>query len=101
MFNKALTTQLLNEELVEFITAHTDLKKLDALADIVYVAIGAMWKMGLSKNQIVTAMHIVCDSNDTKEVHKVPPRIKANIVKGPNYVPPDQQLEALLDERRN
>lgn len=97
-----LTCTLLAEEMEEFALAVKDVDRLDALADIIFVAVGAMWKIGLSKNQIVTAMHIVCDANDTKAKDKFSAIDKySSKGKGPNFVAPEPQLEALLDERRN
>jgi hypothetical protein len=100
-YDKELLLSLLDEEINEFFTAITEVDQLDALIDIIYISIGGMWKMGLTKNQIVTAINIVCDSNDTKSISKTASNVKANINKGVNYQPPEPQLEALLDERRN
>lgn len=94
-----LTFKLISEELDEFVNSTEEVDELDALIDIVYIAIGAMWKMGLSTGQIFDAIHIVCDSNDSKSVAKTSAHIKANIDKGPNFVKPESRLQELLDER--
>jgi hypothetical protein len=44
VFNLELTTALLTEELKEWFEASSDVDKLDALCDITYVALGAIWK---------------------------------------------------------
>lgn len=50
--------------------------------------------MGLNANQCNKAMHIVCDSNDTKLVKKIGADEKAG--KGITYVPPESKLARLL-----
>lgn len=99
VFDHKLTFRLLDEEVDELYRASTDIDKLDALVDIVYVAIGAMWKLGLSPEQITQAIHVVCDSNDSKEVERVEAFVKANMNKGPNFVPPEPRLQEILNER--
>jgi len=42
-----LTVSLLREEQHEFLTAKTPVDKLDALCDLIYVAIGALWKLNV------------------------------------------------------
>lgn len=98
-FSKDLAISLLAEELLEFIKAKEEVDKLDALVDMVYIAIGGMWKMGLSTEQVRKAIIIVCDSNDTKAVKKTASHIKANVDKGPDYVRPEARLQELLNER--
>jgi hypothetical protein len=43
-YNHSLTLALLKEEFQEWLEAPTEVDKLDALCDIVYVALGALWK---------------------------------------------------------
>jgi hypothetical protein len=95
-YDHDLSSELLQEELIEFFEAKNDVDKLDALVDMIYIAVGAMWKMGLSASQIKQAIDIVCDSNDTKSATKTPPHIKANIDKGPDFIRPEPRLEELL-----
>lgn len=94
----ALTIALLQEELDELAGATDAVDKLDALIDLTYVAIGAMWKLGLSPTQIAQAINIVCDSNDSKSVAKTDPNVKANIDKGANYFRPEPELAKILAE---
>jgi len=98
IMNVALTNELLKEEVREFNEATTPVDTLDALADIVYVAIGAMWKMGLSPGQIHDSLLAVCDANDTKSVSKTHHAVKANVDKGASFVPPEARLQEILDE---
>ena len=50
-----LTVSLLREEQREFLEAKTPVDKLDALCDLVYVAIGALWKLGVQTADMNTA----------------------------------------------
>ena len=93
-----LQAALLEEEVREFEEAVLSSDRLDALADIVYVAIGAMWKLGLDHDGILRAMHIVCDSNDSKSATRTAPNVKANKDKGSEFIPPEPALRALLKE---
>jgi len=45
-YSHSLTVDLLREEYEEWITAVEDVDKLDALCDLIFVAIGAIWKLG-------------------------------------------------------
>lgn len=45
-YNHQLTIDLLNEEHNELLEAQTDVDRLDALCDIIFVASGALWKRG-------------------------------------------------------
>ena len=95
--NRALTYRLLEEELFELKLAQTDVDDLDALIDLIYIAIGGMWKMGLNADEINAALHIVADSNDTKPAIKTASHIKANVDKGKYFIAPEPQLQQLLD----
>jgi len=99
VFDKVLTHSLLAEEVLELQEAQHEVDVLDALADITYVAIGAMHKLGLSELDIYKAIHAVCDANATKSVTKTPSHIKANTTKGEDFVPPEARLQEILDER--
>mgnify|MGYP000241536307 CR=1 FL=1 len=102
--NPILTLRLLTEELDEYFQAQceaNDVDKADALIDIIYVAIGAMWKMGLTTKQIADAIHVVCDSNDSKTATKTASHIKANIDKGAGFIAPEPRLQEILDDRQN
>lgn len=46
-YNHTLTLSLLNEEFKEWLEAVSEVDKLDALCDIIYVALGALWKAKL------------------------------------------------------
>ena len=99
--NGELTADLLFDEIVEYKDAiyGAEVDQLDALVDIIYVAIGGMWKMGLTPSQINLAIQIVCNSNDTKSVEKTDSNVKANIDKGIEFVAPEPKLQIILDNR--
>lgn len=160
-YNHQLTLDLLREEYKEWLEANSSVEELDALCDITYVALGAMWKLGLdlednmleqavdeilaavedtddepayliagyldkvsygkdvrpyflyqillaantqmlgfgfTLEQTRAAMHIVCDSNDSKSVKKTEANVKANLDKGEYYKPPTAGLTKLLEE---
>ena len=100
-YSPNLQVALLAEEVGELASAKTDVDKLDALVDIIYIATGGMWKLGLSPEQINAAIHVVCDSNDTKPAKKTPAHVKANIDKGNSFVRPEPRLQEILDGRPN
>lgn len=157
-YNKVLMVELLAEELEEWLEADNATAKLDALCDIVYVAMGAMWKegshpknsdtgeafsfacsladcadvepanyvaamlsahlngapamlvtnriialailqmysMGLSFEDTIEAMLIVCDANDSKTIQKTASDTKANKDKGEFFRSPEPRLKELL-----
>lgn len=99
-YDATLLYNLLYEEIEEFYVAETDVDELDALIDLIYYAIGGMWKMGLNARQIDAAIHVVCDSNDSKPAKKTPSHIKANIDKGAEFIPPEPRLQEILDARQ-
>ena len=84
---------------MEFEESTKDVDRLDALVDLIYVSIGAMWKLGLNAEQIEKAITIVCDANDTKTAVKTASHIKASIDKGAGFIAPETRLQEVLDER--
>lgn len=98
-FDHKLTRNLLTEEALEFEESSTDVDRLDALVDLIYVSIGAMWKLKLNAAQIEAAILIVCDANDTKTAVKTASHIKASIDKGVGFIAPETRLQEVLDER--
>ena len=100
-FDLNLTTRILAEELGELAAAKTDVDQVDALLDLMYISFGALWKMGLTSEQIQRMFNIVADANDTKVVPNTPrPKdVKANTDKGADFVGPEERLQDVLDER--
>lgn len=99
-FDHRLTRNLLKEETLEFEESVNDVDRLDALVDTIYVALGAMWKLGLNDKQIQAAILAVCDANDTKLAAKTASNIKASIDKGVGFIPPEARLQEILNERQ-
>jgi len=64
---------------------------------IVNYAVQGMFDMGLSPEQAIEAITIVCDSNDSKAIKKTDPAVKANIDKGTGFIKPEPRLQLLLD----
>lgn len=161
-YDHKLTIALLREEYREWCEAKTDVERLDAICDVIYVAMGALWKsklelsvehmqyaimnldrlidvevehpmylmgtylddaeftdqqgnelwlyyvlavanfqameMGLAMEELIAALTVVCDSNDSKSVKKTASDVKANDGdKGVYFVPPEPRLQAILD----
>lgn len=109
-YNSDLNQRLLLEELAELCTADKSVSKalstgtlnahmverIDALCDMIYIAIGAMWKSGLTSDQIEQCLIAVCDANDTKVAVKTASNVKANLVKGDNFVAPEAKIWEIL-----
>lgn len=52
VYDFTLAGKLLTEETMEMFRAEDPIEKLDAIGDIVFVAIGVFWKLGLKTEQI-------------------------------------------------
>ena len=137
-YDESLTLALLAEEHQELQEAKSEVDKLDALCDLLYVACGALWKsgsdnitkpsyipknfnikspctsiltktvwisihemlaMGLYPEDVIAALNVVCDSNDSKIVSFTDKSVKANIDKGESFIPPEPRLTAILEGR--
>jgi predicted HAD superfamily Cof-like phosphohydrolase len=60
---------------------------VDGLADVIFVAVGSLHKLGFDAQTIEKFMHAVCDSNFTKF-----PMVKnagGKVTKWPNYTKPN------------
>ena len=75
----------------------SDYPVLNSLHDVACVALTEMLGMGLTQEQCTEALRIVCDSNESKSIQKVEAAIKANISKGPYFIPPEPRLTRLLE----
>lgn len=51
-YNHKLTVQLFNEEHIEFLKAENLIDRLDGIGDMTFIAIGAMWKMGIDMEHL-------------------------------------------------
>lgn len=51
-FNRELLVALLKEEFEEWVDATEDVDRLDGLMDVIYVAMGGLWKLDLTEEQM-------------------------------------------------
>jgi len=102
-YDDILTNSLLESEILELDQADRDgacgniVDQVDALGDIIYVAIGAMWKLGLDEAQIYSCIAAICTANETKEIVKTESHIKANINKGTGFISPEAAIERIIN----
>jgi hypothetical protein len=54
-------------------------------------------EFNFSNENVIEALNIVCDANDSKTAKMTPPGIKANINKGDKFVAPEARLQNLLN----
>lgn len=71
---------------------------LDAMCMISNLALTQMSTLVLA-DQVIDAMMIVCDSNDSKKIEKVSADVKANKDKGEYYVAPEPKLRKLINAK--
>ncbi len=83
-----LRSRLIQEEYYEFVDAKTDIDRLDALADLLYVVYGAAHALGYDIDGAFREVHRSNMSkldSDGKPIY----REDGKVMKGPNYTPPD------------
>ena len=70
-YDRTLEVKMLIEELQEYVEAETDVEELDAIADLLIVAAGTLFKFS-EKHGIepLEALRIVCNANDAKGTDK-------------------------------
>lgn len=69
------------------------------MCSIIYAAVAQALSMGLTYDQFIEALHVVCDSNDSKSIKRVTSDVKANAGdKGPYFIAPEPRLQAILDK---
>ena len=82
--NTALTLALLGEELDELYLATNKVEALDAIGDILFVAIGALWKIGCSAESISRVITMIfLSGQDSKDLarsasHSISELLNAN-----------------------
>jgi hypothetical protein len=74
-----------------------DVDRLDKHLDSIVYNFGSIFKLGLSPQQAIKALSIVCDANLTKLSAGQDEHGKQR--KPADFVPPEQRLQAILDER--
>ena len=87
----------LNEEITEFTDAKTYVHQVDALADLVYFALGGMYRMGLSAQEIDKVLDAVHEANMTKKKGvKETRNYDLDAVKSDNWIPPEERFAQIL-----
>lgn len=87
--------------LIDVYEVEAEYTTVAAMADMILLALAQATYMGLTPDQFIEALLVVCDSNDSKSIKKVASDIKANAGdKGPYFVAPEPRLQAILDKAK-
>ena len=86
---------MLFEELDEYATAQTKVDQADALADIIFVAIGSLYKLTGSTQKVHDIMLAVCAANDLKGMLKDE---NGKIMKPGDFEGPEVMIDKILRE---
>lgn len=98
-----ISVKCLNEEVDEFIEGHTEgdiIKSIDSIVDLMYFAVGVLYKMGLDAEQIGAVCKAVHDANMEKKLGVVAKRgdgSAADAVKPEGWVGPEERIATILD----
>jgi predicted HAD superfamily Cof-like phosphohydrolase len=98
-----ISKKCLEEETLEFVEAHQAgdiIKAVDGIVDLMYFAVGVLYKMGLTPDQIVEIQTAVHEANMEKKLGVVAKRgdgSAADAVKPEGWIPPEGRIEAILD----
>lgn len=93
------TSQALDEERVEFLQSHNSgdfIGCIDALLDGMYFAIGALYKMGLTPEQMAECMTAVHQANMTKKKGQTKRGHEDDAIKPEEWIPPEQRIGEIL-----
>ena len=83
--------------LIDVLEYEADYPVTQCAANVIALSLAQALSMGLSENQFIEALLVVCDSNDSKSVKKVAADIKANAGdKGAGFIPPEPRLLEIL-----
>lgn len=98
-----ISMECLREEINEFTEAHIDgdfIGCIDAIVDLRYFAVGVLYKLGLTADQIEAIDQAVHEANMLKKLGKKDGRgdgIAADAVKPEGWVSPEERIAAILD----
>ena len=81
----------------ELLSSVTDVDRLDKHLDSIVYNFGSIFKLGLSPQQAIKALSVVCDANLTKLHAGQDAAGKQR--KPADFVPPEERLQKILDER--
>lgn len=99
-----ITIKSLKEEVKEFSDARIEgdiVNSVDAIIDLMYFGVGALYKMGLTAGQIERCCDVVHSANMEKKLgvnHRRGDGTAADAVKPAGWVPPDQRIAAVLGD---
>lgn len=74
---------------------------LQMSANIILLCLAeAMDSLRMTYDEVVQALHVVCDSNDSKKIKRIASDVKANDNdKGDTFIQPEKSLQLILDNR--
>lgn len=85
--------------IIDVLETENDYPVEQAMMNIIALATAQALSMGLTQDQFIDALLVVCDSNDSKSVKKVAANIKANAGdKGAGFIAPEPRLLAILEQ---
>ena len=87
------------KELKCFAACITKQEYVEVVYRIVLVSMTQALGMGLTEVQVKQALHIVCDSNESKSIRMNASNVKANTNKGTLFIAPERRLAKLLSKR--
>lgn len=96
------TTKCLREEIDEFEKAHSHgdfVEGVDALMDLMYFAIGGLYRMGLSPEEMDACWKVIHECNMNKQIGVVPRRgdgSSPDAVKPDGWKGPEEKIAEIL-----
>lgn len=100
-----ISMSCLNEEIDEFEESyhkHDVIGSVDAIVDLMYFAVGVLYKMGLTADQINRVQTAVHEANMTKKRGHLAKRgdgVAADAVKPADWISPEERIAKILSER--
>ena len=95
-YNKVRAYWMLQEEIDEYMEADNEVDEADALADVIFVAIGSLFKLaGGDTQKVHDIMLAVCAANDLKG------RLKdenGKVMKSDTFTGPEEMIERILND---
>lgn len=93
-YKRGLEYRMISEELEEFLQSDSEQNEAKEIADIIFVAIGTLYKMTGTKEKAEAVLEAVIDANFAKGSKK----IDGKIVKGKAYASPEKKIRSIIDE---
>ena len=96
------TINCLREEIDEFHEAHENgdfIASVDALIDLIYFAVGGLYRMGLNSEEMTECVNVVHTANMEKKLGIVPRRgdgSSPDAIKSTEWTGPEHRLAAIL-----